>query len=192
MVKRFPLRIAAKSVQSVKSDSHESSRKNRSEKRPQRSGYDDDEAYWEQVERDDQVKKKKKTSVPSVKPKESKPVSDHGDDSNISESDSSSEEQDGIPLGKTVEHISEQYTFEFNDMRESFTEGVCTLLRSKFIPNPTTAYHVACDITSQTVVGTAIVCEGGDDVFAFATVLPMVKQQSGTPFHSLLQTLAGK
>ena len=76
-------------------------------------------------------------------------------------------------------------------MRESFTEGVTTLLRTKFLSNPTSAYHVACDVTAQTAVGTAIVCEGGDDVFAFATVLPLAKHKQG-PLRVLLQTLGGE
>ena len=47
---------------------------------------------------------------------------------------------------------------------------------------------VAITCTS-TVVGTAIVCEGENDVFAFATMLPLFKHREG-PIYAALQQLA--
>ena len=81
-----------------------------------------------------------------------------------------------IKLQDVMNHKSEEYTFEFNDMREGFTEGICTLLNTKYIVNPTTAYSLAQSVAAQSVVGTAIVCEGAEDVFAFATVLPLKRE----------------
>jgi hypothetical protein len=59
-----------------------------------------------------------------------------------------SEDGDGIRLDGNLEHVVEDYTFEFNDMRDEYSEGICTMLR-KFIANPTEAYNVATAITSQ-------------------------------------------
>jgi hypothetical protein len=156
---------------------------------------DDGDEYWERMERKAQgkfsSKKRQQTANSADKSTNgdsAESVSDSGSDSD-SDSDSSDESECGIALDRKVEHISEEYTFEFNDMREDFTEGITTLLKSKLIPNPSGAYDVACAVSSQTAVGTAIVCEGGDDVFAFATVLPLVRHKTGA-VHAALQQLA--
>lgn len=60
------------------------------------------------------------------------------------------EEDDEIKLEGSIEHITEKYTFEFNDMREEYTEGICVLLRS-LMQNPTKAYELAKTITSQSM-----------------------------------------
>eukprot|EP01032_Pedospumella_encystans_P010243 gene10243-11992_t len=83
----------------------------------------------------------------------------------------------------------EDYTFEFNDMREEYSEGICTMLR-KFIANPTEAYNLATVITAQTIVGTVVNCEGGQDSFAFATVLPCRKVEKVAPVTSILNSLS--
>lgn len=62
--------------------------------------------------------------------------------------DEGSEEGGGISLDGNLEHVVEDYTFEFNDMREEYSEGICTMLR-KFIANPTEAYNLATVITAQ-------------------------------------------
>ena len=154
------------------------------EKTSNQPSRDDEEAYWEAME-------KKSNNKRSRKPLRKKQEANDSDSSDISSSDSEGEsegDEDGIGLDNSkVEHISEEYTFEFNDMREGFTESITTLLKARFIPNPKAAYQVACDITSQTAVGTVIVCEGGDDVFAFATVLPLINQKNGALYNTLQQ-----
>lgn len=69
----------------------------------------------------------------------------------------------------------EQYTFEFNDMKPDYTESICSMLKISLVVNPSAAFVLATSITEQTIVGTSVVCEGGDDVFGFATVLPTEK-----------------
>ncbi len=151
---------------------------------------EDEEAYWERIEKD--AEKKGRSSPNNKAPRnEDEEEEDSGDieDEIGDSSDSSGSDDEGINLTDKVEHISEQFTFEFNDMRPAFTEGICTLLKAKFIANPTEAYEIACKITAQTVVGTAIVCEGENDVFAFATILPLSKHPEG-PVYGALQILA--
>lgn len=66
------------------------------------------------------------------------------------DSASGSEDEEGkgdIRLDDVVEHDSMQMTFEFNDMREVYSEGVTTLLRW-FLPSHE-AYELACVICNQ-------------------------------------------
>lgn len=69
-------------------------------------------------------------------------------DSSDDEDSEGSEEGDGIRLDGSLEHEIEDYTFEFNDMRAEYAEGITTMLR-KFISNPTEAYNLATVVTSQ-------------------------------------------
>jgi hypothetical protein len=62
--------------------------------------------------------------------------------------DDDDDDEDEIKLEGNIEHDTEKYTFEFNDMREEYTEGICVLLRS-LIQNPTKAYDLARTISSQ-------------------------------------------
>lgn len=62
------------------------------------------------------------------------------------------DDDDEIKLEGSIEHVTEKYTFEFNDMREEYTEGICVLLRS-LIQNPTKAYDLARTISSQCKLG---------------------------------------
>ena len=71
------------------------------------------------------------------------------DKSGEDESDSN-DDDDEIRLEGIIEHITEKYTFEFNDMREEYTEGICVLLRS-LVQNPTKAYELAKTITLQSM-----------------------------------------
>jgi hypothetical protein len=64
------------------------------------------------------------------------------------EDDDDDDDDDEIKLEGSIEHDTEKYTFEFNDMREEYTEGICVLLRS-LIQNPTKAYELARTISSQ-------------------------------------------
>jgi len=113
--------------------------------------------------------------------------SDDDDESASSNGSGNDDEDEDIKLQGAVEHISQEFTFEFNDMRDDFANGICTLLRS-LVVNPTDAYTLSCAISAQTIVGTAIVCEGEHDVFAFATVLPIARQKTG-PLFQMLQHL---
>ena len=75
----------------------------------------------------------------------------HGDNESASDSDDDedgSEDGDGIRLDGNLEHVVEDFTFEFNDMRDDYSEGICTMLR-KLISNPTDAYSLATVVTSQ-------------------------------------------
>lgn len=128
---------------------------------------DDDDELWAKIEADDEAAARDEDE----------------DDDNDDEDD----DNDEINIQGAVEHISEEYTFEFNDMRDDFANGICTLLRS-IVVNPTDAYTLASSISVQTIVGTTIVCEGEHDVFAFATVLPIAKQKSG-PLFMILEHL---
>jgi hypothetical protein len=67
---------------------------------------------------------------------------DEGDDED-EDSDSG-----GIRLDSNIEHVMEEFTFEFNDMREEYAEGVCMMLR-KMVVNPTEAYSLASLVTRQ-------------------------------------------
>jgi hypothetical protein len=108
----------------------------------------------------------------------------HGVEDEDSDDEDEDDEDDGeIRLAGTVEHISEEFTFEFNDMRDDFANGVCTLLQRSLVVNPTEAWGLASTISAQSIVGTVIVCEGELDVFAFATVLPIARQKSGPLFQ---------
>ena len=64
--------------------------------------------------------------------------------------DGDDDDDDEIRLEGIIEHITEKYTFEFNDMREEYTEGICVLLRS-LVQNPTKAYELAKTITLQSM-----------------------------------------
>lgn len=136
----------------------------------------DEEEYWAQME--------KEAAEDGIHDKNS------GNDSS-DDDDSGSDSEDEIKLQDIVTHKSEEYTFEFNDMREGFTEGICTLLQSNYLGNPTAAYSAAQAVTAQSIVGTAIVCEGAEDVFAFATVLPLKREQLlSTLYTTLINPLA--
>ena len=202
MVKRAPLRKKVKedpagSAKIQKTDASSSAQK-RSKKQKglhvdTKAGEnldEDEDAYWERIEKEAEGKAQRSSPA-----KKKAVMNGDGDkeagngESDDSSSDEEESEDEGINITDKVEHISEEFTFEFNDMRPAFTEGICTLLKAKFVANPTSAYDVACAITAQAVVGTAIVCEGENDVFAFATMLPLFKHREG-PIYAALQQLA--
>lgn len=58
------------------------------------------------------------------------------------------DDDDEIKLEGSIEHVTEKFTFEFNDMREEYTEGICVLLRT-LVQNPTKAYELAKSISAQ-------------------------------------------
>ena len=111
---------------------------------------EDEEAYWERMEK----------SAAAGTDGENENGGDLEEDSDDSGSDS---DDDGeIKLSDMVTHKSEDFTFEFNDMKESFGEGICTLLQSRYLVNGTKAYSIAEVIAAQSIVGTAVVCEGAE------------------------------
>lgn len=65
----------------------------------------------------------------------------------MSSSGSDDDDNGEIRLDSVVEHDDMQMTFEFNDMREIYSEGVTTLLRW-FLPSHE-AYELACVICNQ-------------------------------------------
>jgi hypothetical protein len=91
---------------------------------------DEDDVDWEKLEAEQDVDGDSSGS---------------GDDD---DDDDESEDGDGIRLDGNLEHVVEDYTFEFNDMKDEYSEGICTMLR-KFIANPTEAYTLATVVTSQ-------------------------------------------
>ena len=104
-----------------------------------------------------------KTKKGSVKTAEDEIV--EGDDDN-------DVEEEEIALEGSVAHESIPVTFEFRDMRQEYSESIRLLLRN-MVSNPSLAYEAACIITAQTTVGTVVCCEDENDVFAFATIIPM-------------------
>lgn len=129
-------------------------------------GDDDDEEddEWSKIERD--------ANGDDDDDEDDDDSDDDDDDDNSDYSDDDSDNE--IKLQGNMDHVAEDYTFEFNDMRDEYTTGVRTLLRS-VLSNPTEAYDLADLITAQKIVGTVINCEGGEDAFAFASVLPLQK-----------------
>ena len=126
---------------------------------------EDDEAYWEAME------------AAAAKGGGKKPGDDDDGEGLDESSDSDSDDDGEIKLGEMVTHKCEDFTFEFNDMKASFAEGICTLLGGgRYLMNGTKAYTIAEVIAAQSIVGTTVVCEGGEDVFAFATVLPLRRE----------------
>jgi hypothetical protein len=110
------------------------------------------------------------------------------DDGDEDDDEEEEDEEGGIPLDSNIEHVMEEFTFEFNDMREEYAEGVCMMLR-KLVVNPTEAYNLASLVAQQSIVGTVVNCEGGQDSFAFATVLPLRRVEQVAPMQTILSAL---
>ena len=91
---------------------------------------------------------------------------------NISAVVKEEEGDEEIRLEGTVTHESIPVTFEFRDMRHEYSEGIRLLLRN-IVFNSSMAYEAACIVTAQTSVGTVVCCEDENDVFAFATLIPI-------------------
>ena len=135
---------------------------------------EDDEAYWAAMEE-------------AAANNSGDSDDEEGGSSDDDDSDSESSDDGEIKLNdELVTHNSEDYTFEFNDMKELYSEGICTLLSNRYLANGTKAYSLAETITAQSIVGTAIVCEGGDDVFGFATVLPLRREEQLSALYTTL------
>ena len=87
----------------------------------------DSEAEWEKVERDGNIE-----------------VDESDDDI---DSDSDSDGEINLEGDKRIQDES-KYTFEFNDLKEDYTESITTLFKGKFC-NGTMAYEAACTISAQ-------------------------------------------
>jgi hypothetical protein len=93
----------------------------------QKSTVNTDEDDWEAIEQQQGIK---------------------SDDDDSDEDDDENDDEDEIRIEGAIQHVTEKYTFEFNDMREEYTEGICVLLRS-LVQNPTKAYELAQSISAQ-------------------------------------------
>jgi hypothetical protein len=110
---------------------------------------------------------------------------DEGSDEDHDSSDSDESEDDLKCEGAVG--TTDEFTFEFNDMKEEYVEGVTFLLKS-VVANPTTAYETACEIVKQELVGTAVANEGENDVFAFSTIL-LLQKVTSNPLEMILKKL---
>ena len=99
----------------------------------------EDDIEWERIEQDQ-----------SKSVGKSERHNEQDDSSSDDDSDDDDDDDDEINLDGSIVHDTEKYTFEFNDMREEYTEGICVLLRSLF-QNPTEAYEFAKTISSQSL-----------------------------------------
>jgi predicted HNH restriction endonuclease len=76
-------------------------------------------------------------------------MQENDEESDDSEDDDEDDDDEiKLELEGNVQHVTEKYTFEFNDMRDDYAEGICVLLRS-LVQNPTKAYELAKVISSQ-------------------------------------------
>lgn len=101
----------------------------------------DENEYWKSIEKNQNKHKLKKITTTD------------SDDNNSSSSDSESDNDDIDLEGNLEDGILENYTFEFNDMKEDYAEGICMMLKNhSFIANPTEAYQLAILITSQSKI----------------------------------------
>jgi hypothetical protein len=100
-------------------------------------------------------------------------------------SDEEEEEEEENLLAPQQNHELVPMTFEFNDMKESYCYGIAKMLEF-LLPNHEARSigdvianqgrmkaHVPVAHVVIGEVGTAIVCEEGDDVFAYASIVPL-------------------
>lgn len=153
MVKRKPLRLGSHTSSAPTPSSNPSKGLHKAgkegEQRPMKkpkndslqksnsSEVDNEEDEWAEIERQQEKGKK------SIQQGE-----DESDDDDEDDDDDDSDEDD-IKLHGESGNKTDDFTFEFNDMRESYSEGICTLLSRNLISNPTSAYTLASSITAQ-------------------------------------------
>jgi hypothetical protein len=108
-----------------------------------------------------------------------------GDSSSDSDSDSDSDDDLALDGGQgDVVDMS----FDFNDMKEEYSYGVAKMLKH-LNSNEPDALKLAEVICKQDVVGTAVCCDEGDDVFAYATVLPLQSIKEDENFGPIISDL---
>jgi len=165
MVKRKPLRSSTSSVKMQRRDEGKivcgREKKNggevavagklkaRAKNRSKMSG-DEEGDEWAEIERRQQREDTKNSNSKD----ERGGVGDEDDDDDDDKDDDSDEDEseDDIKLHGEGGKKTDDFTFEFNDMRETYSEGICTLLNRKMISNPSSAYALATAITSQGVL----------------------------------------
>jgi hypothetical protein len=103
-----------------------------------------------------------------------------------SDSDSDSDNDDLMIDGDQGEIID--MAFDFNDMKEEYSYGIAKMLKH-LNSNEPDAIKLAEVISQQEVVGTAVCCDEGSDVFAYATVLPMHTAKDDDNFGPIISDL---
>lgn len=104
------------------------------EKKVQKSLGSTEEDDWELIEQQQALHDRK--------------MLENDQESDDSEDDDEDDDEIKLELEGNIQHVTEKYTFEFNDMRDDYAEGICVLLRS-LVQNPTKAYELAKVISSQ-------------------------------------------
>jgi hypothetical protein len=104
-----------------------------------------------------------------------------------SDSDSDSESDDDLMLDGNQGEIVDM-AFDFNDMKEEYSYGIAKMLKH-LNSNEPDALKLAEVISHQDVVGTAVCCDEGNDVFAYATVLPLQMVKDDENFGPIISDL---
>ena len=101
--------------------------------------------------------------------------------------DDDDDDDDIIGLDGQLEEGEENFTFEFKDLSEDFRGDIATLLKS--LTKKSGSYELSKAVSEQCTVGTAIVCEEGDDVFGFASILPLTSYMHLDVFKGIVADL---
>jgi len=172
MKKLAPLRKQKRDEDKKSSLSDSSQKKQKIKANNNNNDNDDDDDEWERIE------------------KNANKADNTNDNDDNDDDDDDEDEEDDIPLQNDSKTFTEeQYTFDFNDISENHIESVTTILKSSLFGNPTTSYQIAQDIVSSSI-GTCIVNEGSEDVFAFASVLTLDQlKSSNSPLNKLIEDI---
>jgi len=109
------------------------------------------------------------------------------DSGSDSDSDSDSESDEDLALDGTQGEIVDM-SFDFNDMKEEYAHGIAKMLKHLSCNEPETV-QLADVICKQDIVGTVVCCDDGDDVFAYATVLPLLNVKNDENFGQIISEL---
>ena len=130
-------------------------------------------------------------STSSVTGKTKEEETEEGSESSEEEEEEPNEEdendEDAIGLDGQLDEDEEKFTFEFKDLSEEFRGDVATLLKS--LTKKSGNYELSKAVSEQSTVGTAIVCEEGDDVFGFASILPLASYMHLDFFKGIIADL---
>ena len=96
-------------------------------------------------------------------------------------------DEDAIGLDGQLDEDEEKFTFEFKDLNEDFRGDIASLLKS--LTKKSGSYELSKAVSEQSIVGTAIVCEEGDDVFGFASILPLASYMHLDFFKGIIADL---
>ena len=103
------------------------------------------------------------------------------------EGEDDEDEEDDIGLDGQVDEDEENFTFEFKDMNEEFRGDIARLLNS--LTKKSGSDELSKAVSEQSKVGTVIVCEEGEDVFGFASMLPLASYMHLDVFKGILADL---